>query len=349
MASLYDLVTLLDVMRVQKVSQPPFWSQFFPSQINFETPTIAFDKVYGDDRRLAPFVAPNVQGRPQRMDGYETLSFAPAYVKIKDVVDPYMFIERTAGEALGVGSYSLDQRRQAVIAELLRRAKVKFANRNEWLCARAIIDAEVTISGEDYPATNVDFRRNASLTGTLLTTARWSQVTGDPLSDLKAMRQNVNSLSGARINVHVFGADAWDKFAARVDLKELMNKNYGGTTTNVTLISDGYEGMEYMGRIAGLNGAGAIDAWVNTSKYVDDTGAEQFYLDQNTVVGVSTQVQGVRCFGAIRDKAAAYKPLEIFAKNWDNEDPSVEYLLTQSAPLMVPKQPDATFSLNVGD
>ncbi len=113
-------------------------------------------------------------------------------------------------------------------------------------------------------------------------------------------------------------------------------------------MSDGYEGMEYMGVIQGLNGAGRIEAWVNSSKFIDpETNAEDFYLQQNTVVGVSDGVQGIRAFGAIMDKGAGYKPLTVFSKNWENEDPSVEYLLSQSAPLMVPKQPDATYSLLV--
>lgn len=345
---LYDLVTLDAVFRHQKTPTAPFWLTFFNRQINFDTPEIMFDKVYGDDRGLAPFVVPTSQGRPQSLDGYETLSFAPAYVKINDVVNPGMHVERMPGEAIGVGSMSIDQRRNAVIAELLRKQRIKFQNRNEWLAARAIIDAEVTIEGEDYPTRLVNFRRDASLTSVLAGAAKWDATTGDPLGTLKSLRMGVNSLSGARIRKHIFGADAWELFCTRVDVKEMMNTNYGGQETKVTLMSDGYDGQEYMGRIAGLNGAGAIDVWVDTSKYIDpDTGSEEFYLDQTTVVGVSEQVQGVRCFGAIMDKRAGYKPMDYFFKNYDNENPSVEYLLGQSAPLMVPKNPNATFAVKV--
>lgn len=344
---LYDLVTLLEVLRVQK-EPTNFWLQFFPSQINFETEEIAFDKVWGDDRGLAPFVVPNVQGRVLGIEGYETVAFKPAYVKPKYVVDPNMVIPRQPGEALGTGSLTIEQRRNAVIAELVRRIKVLIANRNEWLASRAIIDGKVIIKGEDYPETLVDFRRDPSLTGTLTGAARWSQSGADPLADLKLMRQQANQLSGARITKHIFGANAWDLFAARVDLKELMDTRYGGMENRVTRLTDGYEGLEYMGVIQGLNGAGRIEAWVNTSKYIDpETGLEEFHLDQDTVVGVSEMVRGVRCFGAIKDKAARYRALPIFLKNWENEDPSVEYLLGQSAPLMVPKEPNATFSLKV--
>lgn len=346
---LYDLTTLLEVMRVQKTSAPKIWLEFFPTQINFETPTIMWDKVYGDDRKLAPFVIPTVQGRPQRLEGYETVQFSPAYIKIKDVVSAQMHMERMAGETLGTGSMSIDDRRRAVIGWLLGQQKTKIENRLEWLAAKAITQAKVTIKGEDYPEVEVDFRRAANLTATLAGAAAWSQATAKPLDDLRMMRMRANSASGVRITRHIFGADAWDKFVARVDLKELMDLRYGGLDTRVTRMWDGYEGMEYMGVIQGLNGAGRIEAWVNTSKFIDpETGAEDYYMPQNSVVGVSDAVRGVRCFGAIMDKKAGYKALSIFSKNWENEDPSVEYLLSQSSPLMVPKQPDATFLLNVG-
>lgn len=346
--SLYDLTTLLEVVRRQKTSQPTFWLNFFTKQINFTTPSVSFDLVYGDDRKLAPFVSPNVQGRPQALEGYETMQFKPAYSKIKDVVSPEMHIERMAGEDLGTGSMTIEQRRNAVIGWLLQQQKTKHRNRQEWLAAKAIVDGRVVIGGEDYPEVTVDFRRDPSLTAVLTGAARWTETSADPLGDLKTMRLAANDKSGARIVRHVFGGNAWDLFASRVDLKELMDKRYGGLETSVTRMTDGYEGLEYLGVIQGLNGAGRIEAWVNTSKYIDpETGNEEFYLDQDTVVGVSDLVQGVRCFGAIMDKKAGYRALEIFFKNWENEDPSVEYLLSQSAPLMVPKNPDATYSLKV--
>lgn len=343
---LYDLVTLMEVFRHTRKPTPAFWLSFFPRQINFETKEIMFDRVYGDDRGIAPFVVPTSQGRPQRLEGYDAVSFAPAYVKINDVVDPGMHIDRVPGEALG-GTLSLEQRRNAVIAELLRKQRIKFQNRNEWLAARAIIDGEVEIKGEDYPARLVNFRRDPSLDITLIGNAKWDTIGSDPLGTIKLARMRCNTLSGAQVRRYIFGAEAWDKLASRVNLKEMMNVNYGGTDTKVTLISDGYDGQEYMGRIAGLNGAGSIEAWVDTSKYVDENGQEQFFLDQNTVVGVSPQIEGVRCFGAIQDNRAGFKALEYFFKNYELPNPSLEYLLGQSAPLMVPRNPNASFRIKV--
>jgi Phage major capsid protein E len=338
----YSTAQLLEVSRHIKTITP-FWLSFFPRQINFETEEIFFDKVDQDYRKLAPLVVPNVQGRPMTLEGYTSVSFKPAYVKPKHAVDPSMMIERQAGEALGAGSLSLEQRRAAVVADIMRRHDSLLTNRNEWLAAKALIDGAVTLSGDDYPTTTVDFQRHASLTYTLAGAALWTAGTATPLEDIKQARINANNRSGAVIRRVVFGGTAWDNFTARVDLKVLMDKNYGGLNVNVQRAADGFEGQEYMGTYGGIFGGGAIDLWVDRSKYVDETGVEQFFLPQTSVVGFS-DVEGVRCFGAIKD-FGALRAMERFPKMWLNEDPSAEFLLTQSAPLMVPKKPNASFKI----
>lgn len=347
---LYDLATLLEVSRSQRDPAPAFWLGYYPRQINFDTPEIMFDKVRIDNRGMAPFVMPHVQGRPQRRSGYSTDRFAPAYVKIKDVVDPSMHIDRLPGETPIVGGYSLEARRNAVIAELIAMAKQKFDNTEEWMAAQGLINASIVIAGEDYPTTTVSFNRDASLTQTLLTTARWTEAgTANPMADLKAKRLAVNVLSGQKIRRYVFGTTAWDLFAQRVNLRDMMDHTKGGYDTKVTLLSDGYEGAEYMGTISGAEGQGAMECWVYSGKLKHpDTGVEFDVLDPTYVVGLGNP-DGVRCYGAIMDAEAGYRPLTRFFKNWRNPDPSVEYLLHQSAPLMVPKNPNGTFRIKVAD
>ena len=348
---LYDLFTLQAVQRQIKTS-PRFWLEnFYKSQINFDGRKILFERVYGEDRKLAPFVVPNVAGRPQRLDGFQMDTFTPAYSKQKDIVDYTMHITRQAGEAIG-GSLTTEQRRNAVIAELIRRQNVKIENTWNWLAARATIDGKVVIKGEDYPETLVDFRRNAELTRILTGAAKWDEPTGNPLQDLREMRQAANQFSfGARISKYYFGTNAWELFCQRVDLKEMMRLEYAGRgqNTSVTLISDGYDDtIEYMGSIAGLNGQGRMEFYVDSSKYIDpETGEEAYHLGENDVVGVSDMMDGVRCFGGIMDAEAGYRALDRFFKNWREQDPSQEYLLTQSAPLMVPRETNATFKITV--
>lgn len=349
-AQLYDLMTMQGVNRRIKTA-PRFWLGFYPRQINFDQEWIIFDEVTGDDRKLAPFVVPNVSGRPQSLEGFESKRFKPAYSKQKDIVDANMPLERVAGEAWG-GSLSPAQRINAVKVELIRRQKNKLLNTFNWLAARALIDGKVTIVGEDYPETLVDFRRDGSLTSVLAGGAKWDQTTAKPLEDLKDMRYIVNELTGIKISRIIMGANAWELFTQRVDLKDMMDKNYGGVqingVTRINSLTDGYgDTIEYMGSMSGVSGQSRYEFWVDTSRYVDAAGVEQYHLDQNGVVGVSDAFRGVRCFGAIKDLRAEMKSMEMFFKNWEIEDPSQELLLTQSAPLMVPGEPNATFFMKV--
>lgn len=346
--TLYDRATLESVYRFTQPPITPFYLQFFRREITFETPEIMFDRVFEDTRRLAPFVLPNMKGRPQTLTGYDTLRFRPAYTKIKDPVSAEMHIERVAGETPITGNLSNAQRRDLVIAKLLEMARTKMRNRFEWMAAKAVITGQVVVEGEDYPSVTVDFRRDASLTTVLTGTNRWNQTGVDPFVALVASRTQSNLLSGSYTKRFIFGANAWNSFTQRVDLRDLMDKNFGGQDVQVSLIRTGLVGQEFMGFIQGPQGQGRMEFWVDTSQYIDPTtGSLTYFLDQDTVVGIDDSFDGIQCFGAIQDASAQYRAMKLFFKNWIEQDPSIEYLLTQSAPLMVPKNPNTTFSIKV--
>lgn len=346
----YDLVELLGVLRTLK-TLPKFWLQFFPREMTFTTETIAMDQISDDYRRLAPFVAPNVQGRIQKQNGFRTVAYRPAYVKPKDVVDPNVnMFTRTAGESLATGTLTPQQRYAATVAKLLAEQKIKIDNRLEWMACKAIVDGKVTIDGIDYPQVTVDFNRDASLTRVLVGTAKWNSTAARPFDDIRASNRASNDLSGATAHQIIFGSDAWADFVTYIMNNEtalrLINNDYRGSNTDVSLFTNGFEGLERVGRVQGSNGAG-FDCWVYSAKFINQDGQLENMLDPRKVVGVSSLVDGVQAFGAIRDKKANLQPLKYFPKMWENEDPSAEYLMTQSAPLMVPGQINATWSLQV--
>lgn len=344
-----DTATLLEVQRVQKTPTSFWLEKCFPRQINFTTEFIAFDRVNEDYRRLAPFVAPNVQGKVMAQEGSDMVNFKPAYVKPKHIVEPDAVLVRKPGEALGSGSMTPAQRRDATVADLLARHKTMHTMTREWMAAKAIIDGKVTIEGENYPKVTVDFRRDASLTILLVGAAKWDVGTSTHLADIKAARVAANSKSGAVIRDLVFGANAWALFSAKTDVQALLSTQSRGSDSDFTKMVDGFEdSVEYLGQMSGINGSGLVRMWLYSGKYRDEAGVLQDIMDTNTVVGVDfAAVQGHRCFGAIRDGKAGFQPLDMFPKMWEDEDPWAEYIMTQSAPLMVPAQPNATFSMKV--
>jgi hypothetical protein len=347
MFDLYSTATLLDVLRIQPAESSYWLDSFFGRTMNFTTEDIMFDKVVSQ-RRLAPFVSPVVQGRVMRKQGYQTLSFRPAYTKPKHVVDPNRQFSRLAGEAIG-GDLTPAQRWNAAVAENLREERDAINRLWEWMAAMATIYGSVTVAGEDYPTQVVDFGRDAGLTNILAGTAQWDDVAADPLGDIRDMRRLAFAKGGAPISRLTFGLDAYDLFSANDAVQKLLTGKDIARQSDSTLSAMGSEDKpyEFMGRLQGANGQGGIDIYTYNGQYEDDAGVTQSIMGSMDVIGTGGSLNGTRCYGAIRDKRAGLASMSLFPKMWDQEDPSVTYTMTQSAPLMVPGNPNNSFRLVV--
>ena len=340
--TIYQTADLLDVIRT--VHRPTaFWlDKFFPNVRTSNSENIMFDD-FDSGRRIAPFVAPNVQGRPMKEKGYSTRVFTPAYVKPKTPVTPDRTLTRRAGEMYG-GELSPAQRRDAIIADITVEQRNMIERRWEWMAAQAIINGSVVVAGDDYPEVTVDFGRDASQTITLTGGALWSAGTSTPLEDIDDWCDQTWKLpNSSNIQNLVFGVDAWRSFAAHADVQQALDTRRGSqwATETVNGIGNSDDPFVFKGRMP--NGSAL---WVYNDVYEDDLGANQPMMDSTYVVGVGN-VQGVRAFGAIMDARAGYQSLPIFPKMWVNEDPSVEFIMSQSAPLMIPGRPNATFRAKV--
>jgi hypothetical protein len=58
-------------------------------------------------------------------------------------------------------------------------------------------------------------------------------------------------------------------------------------------------------------------------------------------------MEGVRAYGAIRDEEAGLQALPYFVKSWIEPDPSVRFIMMQSAPLLVPYRVNACIKVQV--
>lgn len=344
--SVYTTAVLLKVLQVQDTFVP-FWLNFFPQEMSFEDEQILFDLV-PRDRRMAPFVAPNVQGRVMKERGSTTRAFKPAYVKPKHIVNPARAIPRMPGEALQ-GTMTRSQRINAIIANNLQQEKISIMRRWEWMAARAVIDGAVTVSGDDYMSKTVNFGRDASLSGILSGAAIWGTTTANVLDDIEHYRRQVQWASGTSITRLIFGLDAWKAFQNDVEVRALLNAFYRGSATDYNVAVPEGLPFEYRGVLSGGNGIGKLELYTYSDVYEDDNGTGQLvpFLDSGTVIGVGNGLDGMRLYGAIADKRAELAAMPMFPKMWDDDDPSVTYTMTQSAPLMVPFQPNASFTIKV--
>lgn len=69
---------------------------------------------------------------------------------------------------------------------------------------------------------------------------------------------------------------------------------------------------------------------------------------KTVIMGAKDGLEGTRCYGAIHDEKANWTAHRYFTKSWVEEDPSVRWLLLQSAPLVVPYRPNASLCATIG-
>ena len=349
--SLYGTTELIIVQQHLPEFPDGFWKNLFKRTVTSDRQEILFERIDIPNRRLAPFVAPNVQGRVMREQGFSARSFTPAYVKPKHVVDPTKAITRIFGEAL-LGGLTMGQRFDYHVVNNMRLERESIERRWDWMAARAVIDGMVTVSGDDYPTQTIDFLRDPSLTTTLLTTARWDQLaTADPLADLSAAADNAFALGYAPITDIVFGTYAWAQFIKNAQVLFLLNQFYRGSSADFSrgeLVP--HTNFQRMGTIGGPSGSFTLWRYNNIYNDTDSNGnlTLQYFLDPKQVCGYGEALEGVGAFGAIMDVDADFlAEATMFPKMWKEEDPSVLYTMTQSAPLFIPTNPNNSFKITV--
>ncbi|MEE8128184.1 major capsid protein [Candidatus Vondammii sp. HM_W22] len=331
----YDTDTLLGVVRELDPFEPFLLNTFFQQEVNFDTAKIDFDQV-AEDTTLAPFVSPLVAGKANKAIGGEVRSFRPAYVKPKDIVDPERILTRRPGEAIG-GGMSAGARRDAIIADILDMQRKKIMRRKEWMAAQGLLTGKVVVEGDDYPSAEVDFQRAAGNTITLTGQNVWSDTdNAQPLNQI----EDWNDLSEAPITELIMDSSAYKLLIKFQSVKDLLNTRRGDNSS-INIGPGNEKWVQFKGYL------GDYRVWVYKGYYTDDMGAKQNFIPVNTVLAASAAVDGVRAHGAILDGQSGYQALSLFPKNWAQEDPAVEYVMTQSAPLMVPSRPNASLAITV--
>ncbi|MFQ5510199.1 MAG: major capsid protein, partial [Leptospirillia bacterium] len=320
---------------VDSLIRPPsfFLDRYFPTIETSETEEIHFD-VTDAEERLAPFVSPLLEGKLVESQGFNTKTFKPAYIKDKVVFDPFSPLKRRAGEAIGGSARPMD-RSAANLADALAKQSVRLNRRLEVMAAETLRTGQVTVIGDGFPSQVVNYERNAAHTVTLGVGSKWGDAGISPLDDLDSWATTVLDNSGATATEVVMSPDVWRVFRNNAEVKAILDNRRGGDGSNLNLV-------RRIGHATFQGNIGDFDIWVYGGKYKDSAGTRVPILPPGTVMLLSSDADGRRHFGAIRDEEAGFQAREMFPKSWIEKDPSVRYLLMQSAPLTVPYRPDAT-------
>jgi Phage major capsid protein E len=303
------------------------------------TEEIHFDVLDGI-RRIAPFVSPLVEGQIVAQLNYRTNTFKPAYIKDKRVFDMNRPLKRMAGEQL-TGSMAPANRLRALVANEMVDQVNMLNRRLEVMAGEVLATGKSTIAGDKYPQAIIDFGRAAG--NTITASPLWSVTTANPLDDMQNWSQTVLKATGVMLTDVVMTVDSWIAFRGNQFIKDRLNlQRVSQTMPSMGQPAQIEEGGVYMGNIDGFN------IFVYSGWYVDPAdGVEKAILPAGTVLLCSPALEGVRAYGAIRDEEAGLQAVPYYVKSWVEPDPSVRFIMLQSAPLLVPYRPNASFKAKV--
>ena len=346
MFQILDTHTLAGLMRETEPASNYWRSNFVGGNaLYFDSEYIDFEKIPSKGRKLAPFVTPMDKGRLIKDKGSSLSRFKPAYMKPKHALDPTRLVKRMPGESLVTGSLSPQARANAILMEYMQDHRTMKDRRMEWLTFKAIADGKVTISGEDYPTQVVDFNRAANHTITKLSGSFWGQAGVSIWDDINDWVTRVGEAEfGGIVNRITMTPDVWKVFRKDAEIKELLNTNFrGGESTNLN--TGAILGAAPAKQVGVLDGS--IEVWVYNDWYEADDGTVTRFMGAGTVVLTSSALEVYECYGAIMDSKAGYQAVDIFTKMFEEDDPSRTFLLSQSAPLVVPVNPNCTLKAKV--
>jgi hypothetical protein len=339
---IFDTSTLNAVVENLDRPQSFLLDAFFRQEQRSTTEHIEFH-VGNKLARLAPFVSPLKAGKAVPNEGYTAKTFKPAYVKDKRQFNPNDMTFRTIGEQIG-GSLSPQARLDAAVARSLADQLDMLTRREEWMASEVLRNGKVTITGEGYPAVEVDFGRHADLTQTLAGGARWGEAGVAPMTNVETWFGTMATRGGGATTDVVMGPSAWALFADSPRVEKLLRRDIGQNGAVQFFVNPTGEGTW-----AQLQGTiGTVRYWTYQQPYVDDAGADAKMLNDHDVLLVNSGgLMGTRAYGLIRDLKSNLTSQRYFVKSWEEEDPSVRWLLMQSAPLMVPYRPNSSMRVQV--
>lgn len=337
MADIFTTDALVAVVEDLRVPALGLASHYFTTTVTEDTEEIHFD-VDNKPRRMAPFVSPLVPGKVVASRGFQAKTFKPAYIKDKRVFHPGRALKRAMGESIGGGDLSPEERMQLLVVRDIQDQLEMLERRMEWMAAKILFAGAVTVTGDQYPSTLVDFGRASGLRVIKTAGNLWSDAGVNPLDDLQDWSDAMVKATGVAMTEVTMTVDVWKIFRKNAEVAKRLDRYRGSSTMQ----QDAHqrEGMVFQGMVD------QFAIYTYSGWYVDETtGVETPFLPAGTVLGAAGPdlVEGTRHFGAILDHDVL-KAMPYYPKSWLENDPPMRYLLLQSSPLLVPYRVNATFS-----
>ncbi len=293
-------------------------------------------------RRVAPYVNPLAEGKIVAREGFHTNTYKAPYLKPKMVTTAQDFLTRDIGQNVYGSSEGPEQRAQKKLGKDLATLEDMILRREETQASELLHTGKVTVIG-DGVSDIIDFQMEATHIITLSGTDLWDNAASDPLAKLRELKRLAVKDSGLVPTKCVMGEDAIDAFLINANVTNQLDTR----RIDLGLIDpvELSEGVTYYGRIKDVN----LDLYTYEEYYVHPvTTVVTPMVEPKKILLGNPSARTSTNYGAIQDlDAGGNFVVPRFAKSWRSKDPSAQWLLVQSAPLLAMHQVDAFLAVQV--
>lgn len=339
--SLFDTRTMLTALEQMHPPKTFLLDTFFREENQATTEYVDIDIIKGK-RKVASFTSPLDKAEVVARAGYTTNSIKLPYIKEKMKTTAEDFLKRQAGNNMYVANANPVTLAIQQEGKDLAYIQDMIVRREELMAAQALDTGIITMTGSGINAT-VNFGMDATHKIAVEAITAWSEASADPLENLKTWSLTVQKDSGLIPEIIIMGLDAAKYFIANTIVQKYMDmlRVEMGQIKPELLPS----GAHYLGTV---NYPGLYcDIYTYAETYLDSNGDSQYYVPVKKVWLGTPKARCTRQYGAIQDVEFGAVPTRFFPKSWVEHDPSVRWLMVQSAPLPCMHQPDAFLSAAV--
>ena len=281
---------------------------------------------------LAPFVSPRIGGKVMSGIKKSTQTYKPAYIKQKFPTDATDVLSQTNRPIYANDETVLDRVAEKLSDEIAE-GDANIDRRVEWMASQVLQTGKCPIKGDGVDEV-IDCLFSASQTKTLSGTGLWNDPASSPMKTFRDIRKERTDAGGKAPNVIVMGVDAYQAYISHPETLDMFDKRrIDRGSLKPELIEENVIMVGYIPELA-------TTIYVYDETYTDENGDTQYYVNPKGFIYGSTKAEGKVVYGAIKDLKALYAT-KVFIKSWEEEDPSVRWLLMQSAPVVIPTYKDS--------
>lgn len=321
---------------------PMFLRDTFFQNVNLSDVEYIDVDVVKDGRRKGVYISRTQESQVVDKEGYTTNTFTPPLIALKTPIATSDIMSRLPGEML-YGNQSADSRRQALELKILQDLNNQIDRSEELQAAEALSTGIVNVANGQ----TVDYGRTATHNvGTLGGSDQWNSGTQDILQDLEDWKNLILKDGLVMPTDIIMSSDIYYLFAKDSKVSALLD-NRSAVMGELVNIAEA-PGVAYRGYMAGYGKVWTYDNWYKSG------GSLTPFIPVKNVIMIARNPYNIRHYGVLatniiegNQKRIKFAATNRLADKIHLDDPPVEYIRLQSAPLLGHHNPDSVVTAQV--